>query len=154
MDILDYRRAETLAKTALREWRLPLAHMPPTFIDNGFPLRLESRDQLLLILDTMQEDRFDYYVQEMGGLSPSEIHELVDALSAFAGFHLATFPGKTVQLPLSTFLSQLVIAIKLRHLRPRGQVLEVGPGCGYLSYFISNDSEIRRYHTIEVTESF
>ena len=102
MDIIDYRRAETLAKTALREWRLPLAHMPPTFIDNGFPLRLESRDQLLLILDTMQEDRFDFYVQEMGGLNPSEIHELVDALSAFAAFHLATFPGKTVQLPLST----------------------------------------------------
>ena len=154
MDILDYRRAETLAKTALREWRLPLAHMPPNFIDNGFPLRLESRDQLLLILDTMQEDRFDFYVQEMGGLNPSEIHELVDALSAFAAFHLATFPGKTVQLPLSTFLSQLVIALKLRHLRPRGQILEVGPGCGYLSYFISNDSEITRYHTIEVTESF
>ena len=59
IDILDYRRAETLAKTALREWRLPLAHMPPTFIDNGFPPHPESRDQALLIVDTMQEDRFD-----------------------------------------------------------------------------------------------
>ena len=82
----------------------------------------------------------------MGGLRPSEIRELVDALSAFAAFHMTAFPGRTVQLPLSTFLSQLVIALKPRHLQPRGQVLEVGAGCGYLSYFIANDPEITPTH--------
>ena len=82
----------------------------------------------------------------MGGLRPSEIRELVDALSASAAFHMTTFPEKTVQLPLSTFLSQLVIALKLRRLQPRGQVLEVGAGCGNLSYFIANDPEITRTH--------
>ena len=82
----------------------------------------------------------------MGGLRPSEIRELVDALSAFAAFHMTALPGRTVQLPLSTFLSQLVIGLKMRHLQPRGQVLEAGAGCGHLSYFIANDPEITRTH--------
>ena len=82
----------------------------------------------------------------MGGLRPSEIREMVGALSDFAAFHMTTFPGRNVQLPLSTSPSQLVIALKLRRLQPRGQVLEVGAGCGYLSYFIANDPEITPTH--------
>ena len=83
----------------------------------------------------------------MGGLRPSEIRELVDALSAFAAFHMTTFPGMTVQLPLSTFVSQLVIALKLRHLQPRGQVLEVGAVGGRSTLSTSIKSRAKPRHS-------
>lgn len=154
MDVTSYRRAEALGKSSLRDWRLPYAHMPPTFVDHGFPVRIESVDDLLLILDTMQEDRFDMFVQELRGLSNEEVQELITAMTQFVGFYLAHFPGEEVQIPLSTFIGQLAIAIKIRQLPNRKSVLEVGPGCGYISYFIRNDAAIERYHTVETTESF
>ncbi|MEC8246803.1 MAG: hypothetical protein VX019_02000 [Pseudomonadota bacterium] len=72
---------------------------------------------------------------------------MVDALSAFAAFHMTTFSGKTVQLPLSTFVSQLVTPLKLRHLQPRGQVLEVGAVGRRSSLSISIKSRSKPRHS-------
>jgi hypothetical protein len=154
MDVTQYRRAEKAARRALRSWRQSQMMNPVVFERNGFPSRIDSMADLLEMIDTMQEGRFDLYMKELGGLEAMrEVPWFVAALTDFVRFFAATFHDSQVRLPLSTMLSHLALAIKLLPwITPDSRVLEIGPGCGYLPFLIKG--RIRSYDQIETTECF
>src|ERR1043165_5203740 len=105
MDVTQYRRAEKAARRALRSWRQGQMMRPAVFERDGFPTRIESMADLLEVIDTPQEGRFDLYMKELGGLEATrEVPGFVSALTNFARFFAATFHDPNVRLPLSTML--------------------------------------------------
>jgi hypothetical protein len=58
-------------------------------------------------------------------------------------------------VPLSTLISHFLIYKKLFGYNPRfNRLLEIGPGCGYLSFFLRDHQSLADYTQIESTESF
>lgn len=154
MDIASYQLNERLASAVLPSWRLKALHSPHVFVSGGFPVRVQSTDELIGLLDTMQENRFDAYVQELGGLDDKDFSLLVDALTEYCLFFRVNFPGRKAPLPLSTMVAHLALAKKLRALGRPYRMLEIGPGCGYLSFFLKDWEDLEVYSQIESTESF
>jgi hypothetical protein len=153
MDIGSYRLNERLAKAAIPSWRLKAIHGAHVFANAGFPLQVESTDELFNLLDTMQEGRFAQFQAELGGFGERDVATFVDALVDFCLFFRIHFPGRLAPVPLSTMIAHLLVAKKLRGLRAR-RILEIGPGCGYLSFFLKSHPGLENYTQIETTESF
>jgi hypothetical protein len=78
---------------------------------------------------------------------------LVKAVVDYCLFFRTNFQRNDVPLPLSTMIAHLVLAKKLRGLAPR-RILELGPGCGYLSFFLRDWENLANYTQVETTESF
>ncbi|WP_420563727.1 hypothetical protein [Thalassobaculum sp.] len=155
MDIASYRLSESLGYQSVRCLRHIGIHGTGShMIGHAFPYRLNSVDELVVLLDHMHENRFDAFVSELGGLSDQAMDELVGALVDYADFFLANFAPSDIPMPLSGMISQYAIARKLRGIPSRGTVLEIGPGTGLLSFFLSKDTSIKRYDSVEVMESF
>lgn len=155
MDIASYRLSESLGYQSVRCLRHIAIHGTGSkMIGHAFPYRLNSVDELIVLLDHMHENRFDAFVSELGGLSDEAMGDLVAALVEYAEFFLANFAPSEVPMPLSGMISQYAIARKLRGIPSRGDILEIGPGTGLISFFLSKDSSIRRYDSVEVMESF
>ena len=153
MDIASYRLSERMASATLPSWRLKALHNPHIFVSAGFPVRVESTDELVGLLDTMQENRFPLFLKELGGLDDKDLSVLVKAVADYCLFFQTHFQSDEVPLPLSTMMAHLVLAKKLRGLGPR-RILELGPGCGYLSFFLRDWEGLANYTQVETTESF
>lgn len=154
MDITHYRRSEALARQVMPSWRHAQTHRPHTFVAAGFPIQVDSSADLLQLLDTMHEARFPAFVAELGGFSDSDLAVFVEALADYAAFFGAQFHARRCSLPLATMLAHYVLYRKLIAWPRHATLLEIGPGCGYLSFFVARDPRIRRYDQIETTESF
>ncbi|WPZ32267.1 hypothetical protein T8K17_13550 [Thalassobaculum sp. OXR-137] len=154
MDAASYRLSETLAKRAMRSLRQTGIHAPEYFETSGFLTRVESMEDLVVLLDVMHNNRFDDFVAELGGLTDADMAALLDAFAEYARFFLTQFPSAEIPIPLSGMLSQYAIGLKLRGIPERKSVLEIGPGSGLLSFFLSKDPGIERYDQVEATESF
>lgn len=154
LDAASYRLSETLAKRAMRSLRQTGIHAPEYFETTGFLTRVESMEDLVVLLDVMHNNRFDDFVAELGGLSDADMAALLDAFADYARFFLTQFPSSDIPMPLSGMLSQYAIALKLRGIPERKTVLEIGPGSGLLSFFLVRDPGIERYDQVEATESF
>lgn len=154
MDITHYRRSETLARQVSPSWRQAQMHRPHTFIGTGFPVQVDSTADLLQLLDTMQEGRFVAFQRELGGLDEADLARLVAALADYCRFFGATFHATRCDLPLATMLAHDVLHRKLAAWPCSARLLEIGPGCGYLSFFVARDPRIVHYAQIETTESF
>lgn len=154
MDAASYRLSETLAKRGMRSLRQTGIHAPEFFESTGFLTRVESMEDLVVLLDVMHNNRFDDFVAELGGLTDADMAELLDAFAEYARFFLTQFPSSEIPIPLSGMLSQYAIALKLRGIPERRTVLEIGPGSGLLSFFLARDPGIERYDQVEATESF
>lgn len=154
MDAASYRLSETLAKRAMRSLRQTGIHAPEYFESTGFLTRVESMEDLVILLDVMHNNRFDDFVAELGGLSDADMAELLNAFVDYARFFLTQFPSAEIPIPLSGMLSQYAIALKLRGIPDRKTVLEIGPGSGLLSFFLAKDPGVERYDQVEATESF
>lgn len=154
MDIGSYQLNERLAGAALPSWRLKALHSPHVFVNAGFPVRVQSTDELVGLLDTMQEGLFDSFMQELGGLDDADLTTLVDALTDYCLFFRINFPGRRAPLPLSTMIAHFALAQKLRGIGGPHRILEIGPGCGYLSFFLKHWTDLESYSQIETTESF
>ena len=64
-------------------------------------------------------------------------------------------PHRPPVLPLSTLFSVLVLYKKLRGINPDfSSLLEIGPGCGYLSFVLRHHGALANYSQIEACESF
>jgi hypothetical protein len=153
MDIGSYRLNERLANASIPSWRLKAIHGAHVFASAGFPMHIESTDELLNLLDTMQENRFDSFINELGGLDDAEQAAFVEALADYCLFFRINFPGKEALMPLSTMIAHFTLAKKLRGLGAR-RILEIGPGCGYLSFFLKDWNGLEKYCQIETAESF
>lgn len=155
MDIASYRLSETLGRQSVRCLRhIGIHGIGSHTIGHAFPYRLDSTDELVVLLDHMHENRFDPFMVELGGLGDAAMDELVTALADYAEFFLANFAPSRVPMPLSGMITQYAIARKLRGIPERGAVLEIGPGTGLVSFFLSRDPAIGRYDSVEAMESF
>lgn len=155
LDPAQYRREESRAKALLPNWRLASRHGATVFARVGFPVRVDCLDELGMLLDTMQEGRFEAIQQELGGLTEAEQELLVQALAEAVRFQLAQFGGRAPVLPLDTVTAMLASYLKLKALAPDfRRVLEVGPGCGYLALFLARHEPLARYASVEACESF
>ncbi|HEY4256781.1 MAG TPA: hypothetical protein VGM66_06185 [Candidatus Udaeobacter sp.] len=155
LDSATYRVNEQLAKASLPAWQIAQTHNVDHFEKVGFPVRINSVQDLGPLLDTMQENRFEKYMTELGGLTPQEYVQVIEACRHSVLFQLNFFPGRQPVLPASTLLSVFCLYKKLRGVNPSFRsVLEIGPGCGYLSYFLRHHHALENYSQIEACESF
>ncbi len=150
LDAAAYRASETAAKRAIASWRLSNINDPYIFQNQGFPVRTDSVLDLAQILDTMQEERFDYYMREIGGFTEEEAAFFADVCIDYIDFYQNTFERDRVIVPLSTMIAHYVIYRKLIGYSPNfSRVLEIGPGCGYLSFFLRHHAQLEDYSQVE-----
>jgi len=150
-----YRIGEHLAKAQLPTWWVAQTHNVDHFERSGFPVRVSSLREVGQLLDTMQENRLETYMRELGGLSESEYALLIKVCRDTVLFQLTYFSNRQPILPLSTLLAVFTLYNKFRAVDPSFRsVLEIGPGCGYLSFFLRHHSALQSYSQIEACESF
>jgi SAM-dependent methyltransferase len=155
LDPQTYRASERLAKSLLPHWRVAQTHNLDHFERAGFPVRIDSVRELGPIIDSMQENRFTSYMNELGGLSEAERALVLDMCRDAVRFQLTYLPHRPPVLPISTLLSVLTIYKKLRGINENfSSVLEIGPGCGYLSFVLKHHAPLQNYSQIEACESF
>lgn len=149
LDPFAYRMAEEV--NMLRS----TSHVVDHFERIGFPVRINSLQEVASLLNSMQENRFDLYMSEMGGLTEVERGYIVGCCIYLSRFQQIVFPKRPVILPLSVLMSVMCIYRKMRGINPEFEtVLEIGPGCGYLSLLIASDVSCKSYCQIEACESF
>lgn len=155
LDAQVYRAWEQLAKTSGDTWRLAQKHNLDVFEKVGFPVRMDNIRQLRSLVDTMQENRFDAYMGEMGGFSQQELDLFLAACVDVIRFQAILFPDHPPMLPLDTLISAFSVYSKVSRLRPGFKtLLELGPGCGYLSFFLKQHQGLENYSQVEACESF
>lgn len=155
LEISDYRLGEQLGRSTISNWRIAETHLVDHFIRVGFPVRIDSRHEVGQLLDTMQEKRFERFMTELGGLTAAEAGSLTDALVGSVMFQIAHLPRRNPCIPFSTMISSLTLYKKIVGFKPDVQsVLEVGPGCGYLSFFLAAHETLKDYSQVEACESF
>ncbi len=153
LDVATYNMYKDLALANQNSWRISQRHNLESF-SMSFPVHLNNLRQTRQIMDTMQESRFDVYMEELGGLTEEELELYVNACLKIVNFQLSTYPGGEVILPLSTLLSAFIIYEKITTLKKDfNTALEIGPGCGYLSLFMSDHDSLDNYSQIEVCDS-
>src|SRR5258708_9741520 len=103
LDIAVYRQSEELARQRVPSWRVSQIHNLDQFQNLGFPVRLASSEELIGLLDTMQENRFDDFMREFAGFSEAELRLFLDVLLDFLWFHRPILPMPQLFLPLSSF---------------------------------------------------
>jgi hypothetical protein len=155
IEVQDYRVAERSARSVIGSWWLAETHIVDHFARVGFPVRIESAHEVGQLLDTMQEKRFERFLAELGGLSPADADQYLWALTEAVKFQLAHLPKRQPIVPFSTMLSSLALYKKIVGFKPNVEtVLEVGPGCGYLSFFLARHASLKSYDQVEACESF
>lgn len=154
MDVNSYRQAEAAGSQAIRALRQIGIHRFDIGKSLGFPSRVDTLDDLVLILDWMHENRFDDFVRELGGLSDADLAEFADAFADYCRFFLAVFQSREITMPLSGMISQYAVARKLRGIPRRRSLLEIGSGTGLMAFFVARDEAIERYDQIEAMECY
>ncbi|MDD4951390.1 MAG: hypothetical protein PHV85_02455 [Desulfovibrionaceae bacterium] len=155
LDTIAYRQFETLAKAALPNWQIAQRHNLDHFEKTGFPVRISSLGETRQLIDTMQEDGFEKYRDDLGGLGPKDLELLVGACADLVGFQLIHYPDQTPIVPLDTAMAMLCAWKRIRALKPSFRtLLEVGPGCGYLGLFAAGHGPLTNYSSVESCESF
>lgn len=155
LQIADYRQAEIAAHSRVLNWRMAEAQTVNTFIRVGFPVRIENPQEAGQLVDTMQEGRFESFMTEFDGIDDVDRELLVRALVSSVQFQLSHFPIRKPVVPISTMMSALALYRKIRSFNPNVRnVLEVGPGCGYLAFFLRQHDDLDCYSQVEACESF
>jgi hypothetical protein len=155
LDPQTYRASEQLAKSAIPSWRISQIHNVDHFERAGFPVRIGSIREIGQIVDTMQENRFDRYMTELGGLSRDEYDFVLRMCVDAVRFQLTFLPHRKPVLPISTLLSVFALYKKMLSTHPKFRsVLEIGPGCGYTSFVLRHHRDLDNYSQIEACESF
>lgn len=155
LDPALYRLSESLGKQQIPSWRYSQIHHVDHFDKEGFPVRVQFLRDVSMLVDTMQENRFVSLMEELGGLTAQETDAFVNACADAVRFQLTYFPDKPPLIPLSTVMSALVIYNKIAAYNPEFRtLLEIGPGCGYLSFFLRHHAPLMSYRQVEACESF
>ncbi|WP_027186528.1 hypothetical protein [Desulfovibrio inopinatus] len=155
LDMIAYRQYETIARAALPNWQIAQRHNLDHFEKTGFPVRLTTLAETRQLFDTMQEHGFAKYQEDFGGLSEADFTTLVETCAALINFQLVHYPEQTPLVPVDTALAALCSWKYITGLQPNlRSVLEIGPGCGFLSLFASRFQQLDNYSTVECCESF
>ena len=153
IDINLYRENENIAKREVEKWQVSARHNIDNFEKTGFPVRVNNIAQLRQLLDTMSEGLFDSYMQEIEGLTKSELELLLNAIKNIIQFQYIYFPNNTPLIPFNNLMKALVLYTKLSKLEYQS-VLEIGAGSGIFSFFMQQKKDLELYTQIEVCESF
>jgi len=154
IDAAAFRQAESQVRQSLNSWRPIQIQSPHIFANSGFPVRIETIQELVMLVDTMQENRFDPYMVELGGMTDAELGQFVASLVAFVQWYATVFRGGEVPVPLSTMIAHFALNKKIMSYPNHRRILEIGPGCGYLSFYLAGNKNVETYCQVEVTESF
>ncbi len=155
IEIQDYRSSERHARSIISSWWIAESHQVDVFARIGFPVRIESVHEVGQLLDAMQERRYERFLNELGGLSETDILLLKQALLRCMLFQRACLPKRKPILPISAMTSALLLFRKVLGFKPDiASILEVGPGCGYLSFFLARHAPLTDYSQAEACESF
>lgn len=155
LDINYYRFAEEKAKNSIPTWLISKRYNLDVFEREGFPIRLNNTQQLSQIFNTMQEERFDIYMKEIGGFCANDLSIFISALKKSIEFQRLFFPKKDIILPLDTLMAFFVIYKKIYGLNPNAKtILEIGPGSGFSSFFLNIFESLTNYTYTEACESF
>jgi hypothetical protein len=155
LDPYIYRASESFAKSAIPSWHVSRTHNVDHFQNVGFPVRINTYNELRMIIDTMQENRVESYMKELGGLNEDDYETLIKAAIDFVEFQGMFFSNRQPVIAISTLISNLAIYKKIISYDPNIEsVLEIGPGCGYISFFLKNQKNLKNYSQIEAAESF
>lgn len=155
LDPAQYTLAEQVARFSGASWRYSQAHAVEHFERSGFPVRVSSLGQLAQVLDTMQENRFDDYMAELGGFSADELADFLALCRRFVDFRTTYFRRIDTAVPFSSLIAFWVIYHKLRSLHPGAQrILELGPGCGYLTLMMGQHDGLVDFSQAEAAQSF
>ena len=153
--ISEYREAERAVRGRAHSWRVEQAQAADTFLRVDFPVRIESPREVGQLVDTMHEGRFEGFMDELDGIDSHDLELLVRALVRSVQFQLSELPMRTPVVPVSTMMSALALYRKIRGFQSEAlNVLEIGPGCGYLAYFLSEHAKLGCYAQVESCESF
>lgn len=153
LDVPAYRAAELLGRSRWPHWRT--APTLDAFTTAGFPCRIESLSDLGMLLDTMQEGRADAYRREMGELGTEEAVLLDQARRDQLEFVAAYFQSREPKFADDTLLAMFALYRKLCKAAPGfKRILEIGPGCGYLSFFLRQHEGLDEYAQVEACEPF
>lgn len=157
LSISEYREAEAHNISSISSWVYSSIHNLDIFQSAGFPVRIERLKNLSLIIDSMHENRFERYMKELNGLKTDEFEQIIDALEKFVELQITHLGEETCRVPITTFLSAFTLTQKLKAIiknQNHARIFEIGPGCGYQSYFISNEQNVSLYAQTEAAESF
>jgi hypothetical protein len=155
LDVQVYRQGEQQAITSLPKWQYRQRHNLDVFEKVGFPVRVDNIMQIRQIIDSMQEDRFDVFMHEIGGLTEQEFKLFLSACKRMVDFQLRFFPQSRPFIPLDVLMGAFCIYKKIKYLKPNFQnILEIGGGTGYLSLFLNSHEGLRNFSLVEVCESF
>ena len=115
-------------------------HRPIVFDGTGFKTQASHLFELMDIVDSMQDNRFSSYMNELCGFSDEELDIFLSAANQLVSFQQYLFQTDKVVVPFDALISHFALFLKISGFRHFERVLEVGPGCGYLSLFLNADS--------------
>ncbi len=154
MDIATYNQMEALAQARLSSWRFEQTFSPLAFEQVGFPARIGHFGQIRGLLSGMHSlPRVSKIVAELGGIRDEDLSRIARAVAVYIKWYRSNFPDVTVPIPFGDVMAYYLAYTKLHGIAGRSRVLEVGPGYGLMSMFVSGDPAIETYDTIEITQS-
>jgi hypothetical protein len=127
---------------------------PIVFDDTGFKTQASHIFDLMDVVDSMQDNRFSSYMDELCGFSDEELNIFLSAANQLVSFQQYLFQTDKVVVPFDALISHFALFLKISGFRHFERVLEVGPGCGYLSIFMNGDLRNKYYCQMETTQIF
>lgn len=152
-DIAIYDAADRAATVHCGHWATIRAMRPDFFAGQGFPTRIERLAELRYLFDAMSKWDSGPVLQEMGGARPEDVARITDAARRFIDLHRDLLDREPARVPLGTLAYQYLVTRKVAAFPHHASVLDIGPGEGYQSFYLSEDSSIESYAGIEVTQS-
>ena len=156
MDFPAYARWESLALEQESSWIGRRIHYPKEFANDGFPLRLDSLEDLKFLLLSGSCGRFEAFQEELGGFRDEDIIAIKSAAKKYNLFFTSMFTYKRFRVPIEELVKEYIkwrICSSILDIfnKSNPKVLEIGPGNGLGSLFLSLLPDTTAYSQIEVT---
>src|SRR5262249_19552986 len=150
-----YRLSERLARSRSPSWMLKNTQSVPFAEGSSFPRGFDSNSQLAELVDIFHEGFFEPFIDEWFGLTRDQFASFVDALTDCLHFQKKSFPANRPLVPFASMAAQFSVYEKLIRIDPTfSSVAEIGPGAGYLAFFLKNHPSLKRYDAVESAEAF
>lgn len=155
IDINYYRAYENKAKDNLSSWIFSQKYNLDIFEKVGFPVRLTNIQQTRQIFDTMQENRFTKFMNEIAGLTDDELEMFIASSIKSIEFQSEFFPKKDSFIPFDSLMNTFVTFKKINAFKPYcKRIFEIGPGSGSFSFHLENFNYLEEYSYTDACESF
>lgn len=155
IDINYYRAYENKAKDNLSSWIFSQKYNLDIFEKVGFPVRINNIQQSRQIFDTMQENRFTRFMNEISGFTDEELEMFIASCIKSIEFQSEFFPQDEIYIPFDSLMNTFVTFSKINAFKPNCErIFEIGPGSGSFSFHLKNFSHLKEYSYTDACESF